>query len=162
MYDIIMWFVMSDMRGLQMANKLPLLSLWQRNQETMRTGGRRLLSSPFHSHILSDWKDFLQCKTSGANHLHTKVTGGFVSIAAWLISSAWSLNLALAQSSLAHPLFCYYHATKKLTERYCGRKNVTWHWYCTLIGHYQIQVVAQLSDRQSTSPLPRGRAGWRV
>ena len=36
MYDIIMWFVMSDMRGLQMANKLPLLSLWQRNQETMR------------------------------------------------------------------------------------------------------------------------------
>ena len=52
MYDIIMW---SDMRGLQMSNKLPLLSLWQRNQETMRTGLAL---------------DFLQCKTSGANHWH--------------------------------------------------------------------------------------------
>ena len=44
-YDIIMWFVISDMRGLQMAyTQLQISSpclVCQRNQETMRTGGRR-------------------------------------------------------------------------------------------------------------------------
>ncbi len=79
MYDIIMWFVMSDMRGLQIATQLQISpSCLVCGRETLRLVVEGYCQ-PFPS---PDWKGFLQCKTSGANHLHTKVTGGFVSIAA--------------------------------------------------------------------------------
>ncbi len=51
------------------------------------------------------------------------------------------------------PRLIMHSTTKKLTKQYCGRKNVTWHWYCTLIGHYQIQVMSYLLCLQTTSSL---------
>ena len=93
---------MSDVSGLQMVtNKLPLLSLWQRNLEIMRTGSIRLYCPSPHT---LDFKNsnVSRIKTSGANHLHTK---SFAKLAV----TACSFHFALAQSCSLIDCHTFYH-----------------------------------------------------